>query len=175
MVYLRYLLWRRDNIIQSFMNGYQNTHLIPDWVYSKMTRYCSYQERCIFDVKTKLQQYHLQEEVYDAIINKLIAENYLNEERFARVFAGGKFRINKWGRNKIYRALQQKRVPEFYILSGMNEIDDGEYRQVLQQILEQKSKGLNEPDPLKRKHKLSAHAVNKGYEVSLVKQLIENL
>ena len=57
---------------------------IPDWVLSKMQHYCAYEERCIQDVKTKLRTFHLQEDVYDSIINKLIKEDYLNEERFAK-------------------------------------------------------------------------------------------
>ncbi|MCD4665427.1 MAG: RecX family transcriptional regulator, partial [Bacteroidales bacterium] len=80
---------------------------IPEWVLSKMQQFCAYQERSMFDVENKLNTFHLQEDVYESVIIKLKREDYLNEERFAKVFASGKLRINKWGKNKIYKVLQQ--------------------------------------------------------------------
>lgn len=141
---------------------------IPEWVYKKMTHYCAFQERCMFDVKTKLQTFHLQESIYDAIINKLIKENYLNEERFAKMFASGKLRINKWGKNKIYRALQAKRVPELFILEGLNEIENSEYIDVLRNIISKKSDEISETDLNKRNQKLAKFAISKGFESNLV-------
>ncbi|MEZ5197948.1 MAG: regulatory protein RecX [Bacteroidales bacterium] len=119
-------------------------------------------------MKTKLQAFHLQESIYEAIINKLIKENYLNEERFAKMFASGKLRINKWGKNKIYRALQEKRVPELFILEGLNEIEDTEYIEVLRKIISRKSNEISETNLNKRNQKLAKFAISKGFEPSLV-------
>jgi regulatory protein len=141
---------------------------IPDWVLSKMQHYCAYEERCIQDVKTKLRTFHLQEDVYDSIINKLIKEDYLNEERFAKVFAGGKFRINHWGKNKIYAALLHKGLPELFILEGLNEIDPHEYITGLRAIISKKSKEVIEPDFSKKIKKLANFAVSRGFESNLV-------
>jgi regulatory protein len=141
---------------------------IPDWVLSKMQHYCAYEERCIQDVKTKLRTFHLQEDVYDSIINKLIKEDYLNEERFAKVFAGGKFRINHWGKNKIYAALLHKGLPELFILEGLNEIDPHEYITGLRTIISKKSKEVIEPDFSKKIKKLANFAVSRGFESNLV-------
>jgi len=140
---------------------------IPDWVLSKMKQYCAFQERCMFDVKEKLKTFHLQEDVYESIILQLKKEDYLNEERFAKVFAGGKLRINHWGKNKIYGALQQKRVPELFILEGLSAIDD-EYLSVLHKVIAKKNNELKESDINRRNRKLAKFAVSKGFESNLV-------
>ena len=146
----------------------QTKQQVPEWALNKMKKYCAFQERCVMDVRMKLQEFHLQDELNDAVINKLMEEDYLNEERYAKVFASGKFRINKWGRNKIYLALQEKRIPEFYILGGLNEIDEKEYRNQLRNIILKKNQQLKEPDFMKRNKKLANFAISKGYEQSLV-------
>ena len=140
---------------------------IPEWVLSKMKQYCAYQERCMFDVKEKLKTFHLQEDVYEGIILKLKKEDYLNEERFAKVFAGGKLRVNHWGKNKIYAALQRKKVPELFILEGLNAIDD-EYVSVLHEVIAKKNNELKETDIHKRNKKLAKFAISKGFESNLV-------
>lgn len=141
---------------------------VPEWVLSKMMQYCAYQERCMFDVKKKLKTFHLQEEVYESIILKLKKEDYLNEERFAKIFAGGKLRINRWGKNKIYAALQQKRVPELFILEGLNAIDEEEYMSILHEVIAKKSQELKESDFNRRNKKLAKFAISKGFENRLV-------
>ena len=141
---------------------------IPEWVLSKMQQYCAFQERSMFDVKNKLETFHLQEDIYESVIIELERGNYLNEERFAKVFASGKLRINKWGKNKIYRALQQKNVPELFILEGLNEIDDHEYISILREVISKKSKEITETDFVKRNRKLANFAASKGFENNLI-------
>jgi regulatory protein len=141
---------------------------IPQWVLSKMQHYCAYEERCLRDVKIKLQAFRLQETINESIINKLITDDYLNEERFAKIFAGGKFRINHWGKNKIYAALQQKGLPELFILEGLNEIDEDEYRAVLKGLLSRKSKEVTDPDFSVKIKKLANFAISRGFEPNLV-------
>jgi len=149
------------------MTSYGKTAPIPDWVLSKMKQYCAYQERSMFDVKEKLKTFHLKEDVYESIILELKKEDFLNEERFAKVFASGKLRINHWGKNKIYAALQHKRVPELFILEGLNEIDD-EYLSVLHQVIAKKNNELKESDINRRNKKLAKFAISKGFESNLV-------
>ncbi len=145
---------------------------IPEWVLSKIRHFCAYEERCVKDVKTKLQSFHLQVDVYDAVINQLIKDDYLNEERYAKVFAGGKFRINHWGRNKIYAALQEKGLPELFILEGLNEIDEQEYMSVLKGLLSKKSREVAEPDFLVKNKKLANFAISRGFEPNLVREVL---
>lgn len=149
------------------MTAFNKSAEIPDWVLSKLKQYCAFQERCMFDVKEKLKTFHLQEDVYESIILQLKKEDYLNEERFAKVFAGGKLRINHWGKNKIYAALQKKRVPELFILEGLSAIDD-EYLSVLHQVIAKKNNELKETDINLRNKKLAKFAISKGFEYKLV-------
>jgi regulatory protein len=147
---------------------------IPSWVLSKMKQYCAYQERSMYDVKMKLKSFHLQDDIYEKIIIELKKEDFLNEERFAKSFANGKLRINKWGRSKIYAALQQKRVPELFILEGINGIDEDEYLSVLNNVLEQKSAALKETDTDKKIKKLAKFAIAKGFESNVVWKVLKN-
>lgn len=150
-------------------------HQIPDWVLSKMKSYCAFQERSIFEVKTKLKTFRLQDEVYDAVINKLIEDDFLNEERFSKAFARGKLRINKWGRNKIFLALQQKKVPELFILEGLNEIDDDEYHKVLHDLLEKKARELSEVKDSTKVRKLINFALGRGFELQLAREVAADI
>jgi regulatory protein len=146
---------------------------LPEWIVAKMKHYCAFQERSIFEVKTKLKTFRLQENVFDAIINHLIDENYLNEERFAKAFVSDKFRLTKWGKNKIYLALQQKRVPELFILQALGEISEEEYLSGLRQLIAKKSRELTEKDFRKRNHKLANFAISRGFEPTLVWKVLE--
>jgi regulatory protein len=145
---------------------------IPDWVLARMKQYCAYQERCMQDVKIKLKSFRLQEGVADKVIVELEKENYIDEARYARVYASSKLRMNKWGKNKIYAALQQKRVPELFILEGLSEIDDDEYLQVLRDVIAAKSRGVKEPDFRKHNRKVANFAIAKGFEPGLVWDVI---
>src|SRR5262245_36255372 len=100
----------------------------------KIRLYCSYQERSHYEVKEKLYSFGLRKQTVEEILSQMIEENFLDEERFAIQFAGGKFRMKQWGRNKIIQALKQKGVSQYCIRKAMNEIDDIAYKQVLQKL-----------------------------------------
>ena len=103
----------------------------------KLKHYCGYQERCHLEVKEKLYSLGVRKQDHDEILAKLIEENYLNEERFAVQFAGGKFRINHWGRRKISYALKEKQVSEYLIRKALK-IDEDEYFKTLQEACHKK-------------------------------------
>ena len=102
---------------------------------------------------------------------QLIGENYLNEERFAIQYAGGKFRIKHWGKNKIKQAMKLKQVSDYCIIKALKEIDDDDYIQTLKKLASQKIKTLEKND-LVRQRKLHEFLLMKGYEASLVKEVI---
>ena len=139
-----------------------------EFLLAKMQNYCSYQERSLFDVKSKLINGKVQEKVIDEIINELVKENYLDEERFAKAFAGGKFRINKWGKNKIINELNKKQIPDIYIQIGLQEINDEEYFNTLKEIISKKDANLKVADPEKRMQNLANFAISKGYDRGIV-------
>lgn len=137
----------------------------------KARKFCSYQERCFFDVKRKLQEWKASDKTIEKIIHQLEQEDYVNEERFAVSFATGKLRNNKWGRNKIFYALMQKHIPELYVQMGLSEIDEKEYISVLKSVID--SKSIDEADEYKRNNKLVRYAVQKGFQADLAWKVIK--
>ena len=146
-----------------------------DYILSKVRSFCAYQERCISEVVGKLKSWKVSQKHAEKIIEQLIREDYLNEERFARSFAGGKFRNNHWGKTRIIFELEKRQVPDLIIQIGLEEIDDDEYEETLNDLLTRKNREIQEADPLKRKQKLIAFGMQKGYHYGLVKQAVGKL
>lgn len=148
-------------------------YLSYDDALRKLQAYCAYQERCHKEVRQKLRDLGLWGDVVDEIISELITDNFLNELRYAQAFAGGKFRIKKWGKKRIIQALQLNQVSAYSIKKAIqNEIPDEEYEQTLRAVLEKKDHLLRESNPYKRRQKLAQYALDKGYESSLVWSIV---
>lgn len=142
----------------------------------KAKHYCGYQERCHSEVKEKLYSLGLYKREVEECLAQLIEENYLNEERFARQFAGGKFRMKQWGRIKIMYELKQKQVSDYCIKKGLKEIEEADYEKVLQKLaLEKWSTVKTEPNVFIKLRKTQDYLLQKGYEHSLVKQTLQTL
>ncbi|WP_346237487.1 regulatory protein RecX [Niabella insulamsoli] len=138
----------------------------------KLRHYCAYSERCHQDVVQKLYDLNVWKKDHDEILASLIEENYLNEERFAKAFAGGHFRTKQWGRNKITQALKQKGVSAYCIRSGLKEIDEDDYAATLEKLFQKKWEGQKGVSNRFAKMKnVSAYLIQKGYEPPLVHQL----
>jgi regulatory protein len=140
---------------------------------TKMASFCAYQERCQQEVREKLYtDYFLDEEEVEFIIGELILEKFINEERFAKIYAGGKFRVKKWGKVKIKHALKAKNISRYCIEQGLKEIGDDEYLETLAILLEKKQDEISETHPLKRKQKILQYAIYKGYEMDIVLDML---
>ena len=137
-------------------------------VLQKIRYFCSYQERCIRDTEEKLKDWAVQKKLIPSIIGQLQKENYINEERFAKVYAGGKFRVNKWGRQKIGFELKLKGIPEGMIQKGLEEIDEEDYRRVLRDLIRKKRKEIKPEKDLNIREKIITFAQGKGYETELI-------
>ena len=107
----------------------------PEQAVPKIKQYCAYQERCHSEVRDKLYSFGLHKNDVEEIISTLITENYLNEERFAIHFAGGKFRMKQWGKIKIKQALKYKQVSDYCIRKALKEIDAHEYEKTFQKLV----------------------------------------
>ena len=147
----------------------------PEYILNKLRSYCALQERCISEVEQKLAEWKVGHARSEKIIEQLIKEDYLNEERFARSFAGGKFRINHWGKTKIIYELEKRKVPDLIIQIGLEEIDDAEYEETLKEVLIRKNREIKDNDPYKRKQKLTAYAFQKGYHYELIRKIIAEI
>lgn len=140
----------------------------------KISAFCAYQERTQQEVRDKLYDYGLDKDTIEEIIVKLIQENFLNEERFAIAYAGGKFRVKKWGRKKILEGLKQKNISEYCIRQAMKEIPDKEYRATLLDLIEKRASKETETNTYKRKYKIAQHVIGKGYEPELVWDILND-
>lgn len=142
----------------------------------KAKQYCAYQERCHSEVKEKLYTFGLYKKEVEELLSQLIEENYLNEERFAIQFAGGRFRIKHWGRVKIKYELKQKQVSEYCIKKALAAIDQTDYIKQLQKLFDQKLTTLKaEKNVFIKKRKLQDHLLQKGFETDLVRALINKI
>lgn len=134
----------------------------------KLMQYCAYRDRSQKEVEEKLREMRMIPQACEHIIIKLMQENFLNEERFARSFVRGKFRIKKWGRIKIKQELKLKEISSPLIKIALTEIDDNEYYKTLVELAEKKEGLIKEKDPFKKRQKLINYLLQKGYESSLV-------
>ena len=141
----------------------------------KIQAYCAYQERCHMEVTMKLKSWGLIQEAIDLLIIELIQFNFLNEERYARSYARGKFRIKKWGKIKIRLALKKREVYFKCIDLAMLEIDDKTYLNTLKELLQKKNDVLKETNSYKRKMKLIRYLVTRGYEYELIHDALVEL
>lgn len=141
--------------------------------WDKIQSYCVYRERCHQEVRDKLYEWGLNSTDVENIIADLIENNFLNEERFAIQFTSGKFRIKKWGKNKIKQELKNKKISDKCIQIAINQIDDDEYINTLIQLLNKKNSVLEEENRFVRYSKLMQHALYKGYEYDLIKDVID--
>lgn len=149
--------------------------LTPQQARIKIEKYCAYQERSHYEVRNKLYTYGLYRNEVDEILSDLISDGFLNEERFAKAFAGGKFRMKRWGRIKIIHALEGKRVSANCIGIALKEIDDEAYIATLRTLLEEKLRTVAEENVYVVRDKLSKYAIQKGYESDLVWREIHSL
>jgi len=142
----------------------------------KIASYCAYQERCQLEVRNKLYTYDLFRDQVDELLAWLITENFVNEERFAQTYAGGKFRIKKWGKFKITQALKQKDISDYCIKKGLEEIGNEDYIDTIKVIAEKKLNeySLKVSDPYQLKAKTAKHIISKGFEPSLVWDILNN-
>ena len=148
----------------------------PDQSLPKIKQYCAYQERCHSEVQSKLYSFSLNKREADEIISILITENYLNEERFAIQYAGGKFRMKYWGKNKIKQALKFKQVSDYCIKKALKEIDDVQYEKTFQKLAEQKLKTLkSEKNIFVKRRKLHDFLLQKGFENDLVREAVSRI
>jgi regulatory protein len=153
----------------------QKKYLTKEQATQKLRQYCAYQERSHSEAVQKLWDLGVRKAEHDEIISSLIEDDYLNEERFAIQFAGGKFRMKNWGRKRIYYALKEKKVSEYNIRKAMKEIPDEAYEKTLLQLAEKKYASLKDEQYLVRKKKTMDYLMQKGYEPELVTKALSSL
>jgi regulatory protein len=144
----------------------------PEQAIRQLQHFCGYRERCHEEVREKLRSLGVWRADQEEIVSKLIEGDYLNEERYARVYAGGKFRVNRWGRNKIRYSLKQNKVSEYCIRKGLAEIDEEEYDRVIERLAKAKMEQLTGHMAL-RKEKTMTYLIGRGFEADRIKPFLK--
>ncbi len=137
--------------------------------------FCAYQERSQQEVRDRLYTYGLHQDEVEEALSELIVQGFINEERFAKAYAGGKFRMKGWGKRKIIEGLKYHRISDYCLKKGLAEIDDEAYYQTLLKHAEKKFNSLNEKSEYVLKGKLTQHLVSKGFEFDLIKDAIDEV
>jgi regulatory protein len=141
----------------------------------KIKNYCAYQERSHAEVKSKLFSWGLHTNEVNQIVAQVITENFLNEERYAKALVSGKFKIKKWGKNKIIAKLKFQNVSKYCINRGLLEIDEAEYKKTFLSLLIKKWELTKEINIHKKKGKVARFLIGRGYEIELVYSEINKL
>jgi len=141
----------------------------------KLETYCGYQERSAWEVRRKLYEKGIQGKPADSLIEEMFRDGFLDEERFARSFARGKFRLKKWGRARIIRELKLREISPNLIQAGLSEIDPDEYYDALLTQAEKKWEKTKEKDSYKKRYLVLQYLVSKGFEQDLIKEALESI
>ncbi len=147
----------------------------PESLLARLARYCAYQERSHHEVRYKLVALGARGDDLEEVMSQLITQGYLNEERFARAFAGGKFRMKKWGRVKITRELEAHGITPRCIRAGLSEIDNVDYARTLTGLLSKKWRESDESNPFKKRDAVARYLIGKGYESELVWERLRDM
>ena len=143
--------------------------------YKKMALLCSRREYCISDIQQKMSRWEMSQKDKTEVVSQLLADNFIDESRFAEAFVKDKFRFNKWGKNKIIYSLKQKRIADKIIFDALEWISDKDYRILIKELLEAKYKTQKSENNYIAKSKLLRFMTQRGFEYDLVNEAIDAL
>ena len=136
---------------------------------------CSRQEQCSSYIKEKLNSWKVSDEDAEQIINLLVKEKFLDDQRYSTSYVRDRFRFNGWGKIKLTVMLRQKEIPKPVIEEALNQIDQKHYYQTCARLISEKSATLKETNQFKRKGKLFRYAAQRGFESDLIHQILSYL
>lgn len=148
-------------------------HKTEQDAYLTLAALCAQSEHCQYEMVEKMRKWELSEEAQARVMAKLVAERYVDDERYARAFVKDKVRYNKWGRRKVEQALWQKRIDEDIRQRVLDEIDDEEYLNVLRPLLKQKRRSTKATSDYELNRKLMRFALSRGFSFDLIRQCID--
>lgn len=140
--------------------------------YLRLAALCAQAEHCEYEMEEKMRRWQLDEEARARVMQRLVRERYVDDERFARAFVKDKVRYNKWGRRKVEQALWQKHVDEVVRQQVMSEVDDEEYIAVLRPLLRQKRPSVKARNDYERNQKLMKFAIGRGFTIDIIRQCL---
>ncbi|MFT6334554.1 MAG: regulatory protein [Saprospiraceae bacterium] len=140
-----------------------------------MQKICSVEDRCSSEIRTRLIEHGVYGDELEQVLAELIVDNFLNEERYAKAYVSGKFKIKRWGKIKIRQGLTFRKISEYSIKKGMQEIDYDDYLSTITTLLEKKNANLRAKDKWDRLKKLTSYAQQKGYEYDIIKEAMSEI
>jgi regulatory protein len=141
--------------------------------YQKLAALCARSEHCQQEMLDKMRQWGVDKEEQAQVMERLIKERYVDDERFARAFVYDKIRYSKWGRRKVEQALWLKHIDEGTGRQILDEVDDEEYLKILRPMLKQKQRSIKAQSEYERTKKLIKFAMGRGFTLDLIKQCLE--
>jgi len=149
-----------------------NIELDKEKIFNNILKFCTYQERAESEVKEKLKKYKLSGIQTEKILKKLKEEKFIDNQRFARIYAGGKFRNNQWGKVKIRYELMRRSINENFIEEALELIDEYEYKQMIRKLIRKKLTTVQEEDRFILRNKIAHYIFTKGFESELVWEML---
>ena len=143
-------------------------------LYTIGVRYCSGAEHCLSEVRAKLMRGTDDEDVCDRVLQRLVADRFIDEDRYVRAFISDKFRFAKWGKKKIQQELWRKEISESVSWTLLDEIDADSYRETLKELIESKRKSVKGRNAYEVKMKLARFAASRGFETELIFECLDN-
>ena len=141
--------------------------------YLQLAALCAQAEHCEQEMRDKMKRWEIDETTQNKVIERLIKEHYIDEERYARAFVKDKIRYNKWGRRKVQQALWQKRISDDVQRLVLDEIDEKEYLDVLRPLLKQKRKSIKAESDYEMNQKLVRFALSRGFGFGIIRQCLD--
>ena len=150
-----------------------NKEMTEQEAYLRLTVLCAQAEHCQQEMRDKMKRWNVDESAQDRIIQQLINERYIDDERYARAFVKDKIRYNKWGRRKVQQALWMKHIDKDIQQRVLDEIDENEYLNVLRSMLKQKRKSIKAQSDYELNQKLARFALGRGFTFDLIRQCLD--
>jgi regulatory protein len=141
--------------------------------YLTLAALCAQGEHCQWEMLEKMRRWEMDEAAQASVMERLVKERYVDDERYARAFVKDKVRYNKWGRRKVEQALWQKHISEDIRQRVLNELDDEEYLAVLRPLLKQKRRSIKAQSDYEMNQKLMRFALGRGFTFDLIRQCVD--
>lgn len=141
--------------------------------YLTLAALCAQGEHCQYEMLEKMRRWELPEDAQARVMQRLVSERYVDDERFAQAFVKDKIRFNNWGRRKVEQALWQKRIDDDIRQRVLDEVDDDEYLSVLRPLLKQKRKSTKASSDYELNQKLMRFAVGRGFTFDIIRQCLD--
>lgn len=142
--------------------------------FGRLTAFCAAGEHCLTEVRERLRRWNVAPDEVEALVRRLVEEQYVNEERYCRAYINDKVRFARWGRLKIAQALRQKQIASSLYLPLLDELDEAIYSEQLRRLLEAKQREVKGRNAYERKAKLVRFALGRGYEMDEIRRFIPN-